>query len=82
MLRLAKMYLYGQGCQRSVNLAQEWLRRARYAFEAFLRCRYSGTGWQHGAERSPSNKSRCSMHAHAGMGAPGCTHAAATCNEI
>ncbi|GFR43383.1 hypothetical protein Agub_g4457 [Astrephomene gubernaculifera] len=29
MLRLAKMYLYGQGCERSVNIAQEWLRRAR-----------------------------------------------------
>ncbi|GIL85697.1 hypothetical protein Vretimale_13190 [Volvox reticuliferus] len=29
MLRLAKMYLYGQGCDRSVNIAQEWLRRAR-----------------------------------------------------
>ncbi|GLI70277.1 hypothetical protein VaNZ11_015209, partial [Volvox africanus] len=29
MLRLAKMYLYGQGCTRSINMAQEWLRRAR-----------------------------------------------------
>ncbi|KAG2502043.1 hypothetical protein HYH03_000537 [Edaphochlamys debaryana] len=29
MLRLAKMYLYGQGCERSVQLANEWLRRAR-----------------------------------------------------
>ncbi|EFJ52834.1 hypothetical protein VOLCADRAFT_115763 [Volvox carteri f. nagariensis] len=29
MLRLAKMYLYGQGCERSINIAQEWLRRAR-----------------------------------------------------
>lgn len=30
MLRLAKMYLHGQGCQRSVGMAQEWLRKARY----------------------------------------------------
>jgi hypothetical protein len=29
MVRLAKMYLYGQGCVRSVSQAQEWLRRAR-----------------------------------------------------
>ncbi|PNH02677.1 hypothetical protein TSOC_011327, partial [Tetrabaena socialis] len=29
MLRLAKMYLYGQGCERNTNIAQEWLRRAR-----------------------------------------------------
>lgn len=30
MLRLAKMYLHGQGCQRSAGMAQEWLRKARY----------------------------------------------------
>eukprot|EP00882_Tetradesmus_deserticola_P027134 GHRQ01030001.1.p6 GENE.GHRQ01030001.1~~GHRQ01030001.1.p6 ORF type:complete len:121 (+),score=49.95 GHRQ01030001.1:807-1169(+) len=30
MLRLAKMYLHGQGCQRNVALAQEWVRKARH----------------------------------------------------
>ncbi|GBF93154.1 hypothetical protein Rsub_05885 [Raphidocelis subcapitata] len=30
MLRLAKMYLHGQGCAASVAMAQEWLRKARY----------------------------------------------------
>ena len=30
MLRLAKMYLHGQGCARSVGLAEEWVRKARY----------------------------------------------------
>jgi hypothetical protein len=29
MLRLAKMYLHGQGCARSAALAQDWLRKAR-----------------------------------------------------
>eukprot|EP00878_Enallax_costatus_P009933 GHUV01010370.1.p1 GENE.GHUV01010370.1~~GHUV01010370.1.p1 ORF type:complete len:210 (+),score=57.90 GHUV01010370.1:246-875(+) len=29
MLRLAKMYLHGQGCQRNIALAQEWVRKAR-----------------------------------------------------
>jgi TPR repeat protein len=29
MLRLAKMYLQGQGCQRNIALAQEWVRKAR-----------------------------------------------------
>jgi TPR repeat protein len=28
MLRLAKMYLHGQGCQRSIGMAQQWLGRA------------------------------------------------------
>lgn len=30
MLRLAKMYLHGQGCQQNISMAQEWLRKARY----------------------------------------------------
>jgi TPR repeat protein len=30
MLRLAKMYLHGQGCAPSAAMAQEWLRKARY----------------------------------------------------
>ncbi|KAF5842130.1 hypothetical protein DUNSADRAFT_9089 [Dunaliella salina] len=30
MLRLAKMHLHGQGCDRNLPMAQEWLRRARY----------------------------------------------------
>jgi len=29
MLRLAKMYLNGQGCQQNIALAQEWVRKAR-----------------------------------------------------
>ena len=29
MLRLAKMYLHGQGCEKSMPMAQEWLRKAR-----------------------------------------------------
>jgi TPR repeat protein len=29
MIRLAKMYLNGQGCQRNIALAQEWVRKAR-----------------------------------------------------
>lgn len=29
ILRLAKMYLHGQGCQRNIALAQEWVRKAR-----------------------------------------------------
>ena len=29
MLRLAKMYLHGQGCARNAALAQEWLRKTR-----------------------------------------------------
>ena len=29
MLRLAKMYLHGQGCERNMPMAQEWLRKAR-----------------------------------------------------
>eukprot|EP00775_Hariotina_reticulata_P002440 gene2440-2743_t len=29
MLRLAKMYLHGQGCQRNIAMAQEWVRKAR-----------------------------------------------------
>jgi hypothetical protein len=30
MIRLAKMYLNGQGCQRNIALAQEWVRKARW----------------------------------------------------
>mmetsp|Transcript_31560 Transcript_31560/g.82070 ORF Transcript_31560/g.82070 Transcript_31560/m.82070 type:complete len:86 (+) Transcript_31560:166-423(+) len=30
MLRLAKMHLHGQGCDRNLPMAQEWLRKARY----------------------------------------------------
>lgn len=29
MLRLAKMYLHGQGCRQNIALAQEWVRKAR-----------------------------------------------------
>jgi TPR repeat protein len=29
MVRLAKMYLHGQGCQQNIAMAQEWVRRAR-----------------------------------------------------
>jgi TPR repeat protein len=29
MLRLAKMLLHGQGCERNLPMAQEWLRKAR-----------------------------------------------------
>lgn len=29
MIRLAKMYLNGQGCQRNIAMAQEWVRKAR-----------------------------------------------------
>lgn len=68
MLRLAKMYLYGQGCQRSVNLAQEWLRRARCAFEA-LACY-----WHRMAERqlkwyrfTSANGASARMHTFAGL---------------
>jgi hypothetical protein len=31
MVRLAKMYLHGQGCQQNIALAQEWVRKARCA---------------------------------------------------
>ncbi|KAL6746183.1 hypothetical protein V8C86DRAFT_2950752 [Haematococcus lacustris] len=30
MLRVAKMYLHGQGCEKNITMAAEWLRRARY----------------------------------------------------
>eukprot|EP00955_Chlamydomonas_euryale_P057891 356917-Chlamydomonas_euryale.AAC.13 len=29
MLRLSKMYLHGQGCEKNVEMAHEWLRKAR-----------------------------------------------------
>jgi TPR repeat protein len=29
MLRLAKMYLNGQGCETNASMAYEWLRKAR-----------------------------------------------------
>ena len=32
MLRLAKMHLHGQGCEKSATVAQEWLRKARSVF--------------------------------------------------
>lgn len=45
MLRLAKMYLYGQGCERNVNIAVEWLRKARQEAQG------GGRGLQAGAGR-------------------------------
>lgn len=41
MLRLAKMQLHGQGCERNLPMAQEWLRKARYVLLGKRSCRGS-----------------------------------------
>lgn len=47
MLRLAKMYLHGQGCEKSLAMAQEWLRKARYlGVYCTLEELYAGEDWE------------------------------------
>ncbi|GAX81197.1 hypothetical protein CEUSTIGMA_g8630.t1 [Chlamydomonas eustigma] len=51
MLRLAKMYLHGQGCEKNGTMAHEWLRKARYlGVPCSLEELYAGDDWQ--AERA------------------------------
>ncbi|KAG1673849.1 hypothetical protein FOA52_012874 [Chlamydomonas sp. UWO 241] len=47
MLRIAKMYLHGQGCGKDAATAQEWLRKARlHGVYGTLEELYAGDDWQ------------------------------------
>lgn len=62
MIRLAKMYLNGQGCQRNIAMAQEWVRKARCVWGGAGHCGIQLTLKQHSRRLSQESSAARGLH--------------------
>lgn len=70
MLRLAKMYLHGQGCDKNHAMVHEWLRKAKYmGVYCSMEELYAGDDWKEEKAAAAAAARRAQKHDMAAHGA-------------